>query len=242
MVSGSEITATTGPSTGQAKANVYNVFVTEAGGTSAASSGDLFTYTRVVTHFVVASIPAQAAGQPFTVKLTAEDAGNHVVTTYAGSPAWSDATGSLSPSAPAAFVNGVATTTGVQVADAAHADKITITDPTAGVTSTSAGFNVTGPLTHFVFATIAQPTRDQAFTVKVSAEDALNDVIPSYHGSPTWSDLSGSLTPSSPASFVKGVSSTTDAQVADAYHADTITITDSDAGVSSTSNPFNVHN
>jgi hypothetical protein len=53
--------------------------------------------------------------------------------------------------------------------------------------------------------------------------------------------VSGSLTPSSPAGFVKGVSSTTDAQIADAYHADTITITDANAGVSSTSKPFNVH-
>ena len=83
----------------------------------------------------------------------------------------------------------------MQVADAAKADRITITDSTVGVTSTSAAFKVTGPLTHFVFATIKQQARNQAFTVKVSAEDALNDVITSYDGSPTWSDVVGLADP-----------------------------------------------
>jgi hypothetical protein len=54
--------------------------------------------------------------------------------------------------------------------------------------------------------------------------------------------VSGSLTPLSPASFVKGVATTTGVQVADAAKADRITITDSSAGVSSTSKPFNVNN
>ena len=109
VVSATEITATTGPGTGQVTPNTYNVFVTDTGGTSAVSKGDAFTYTRVLSHFVVSSIATQAAGQSFTVKVTAEDATNQVVTSYAGSPAWSDATGSLSPSVPAAFVKGVAT-------------------------------------------------------------------------------------------------------------------------------------
>ena len=41
---------------------------------------------------------------------------------------------------------------------------------------------------------------------------------------------------------VNGVSITADAEIADVYHADTITVTDANAGVSSASNPFNVHN
>ncbi len=41
VVSSTKITATTG---GGAKAGTWNLFVTTSGGTSAANSGDLFTY------------------------------------------------------------------------------------------------------------------------------------------------------------------------------------------------------
>jgi hypothetical protein len=61
--------------------------------------------------------------------------------------------------------------------------------------------------------------------------------IKSYNAPATWSDLSGHLSPATPASFVNGVSKTR-ATVANPFRADKITI--ASGGKSKQSGPFDV--
>jgi Arylsulfotransferase (ASST) len=59
-------------------------------------------------------------------------------------------------------------------------------------------------------ATAQGPVRaGEPFTVTARAVDSGGNLVPSYNGSATWSDLSGQLSPATPANFVNGVSSTT---------------------------------
>ncbi|MBO3802906.1 MAG: DNRLRE domain-containing protein [Candidatus Brockarchaeota archaeon] len=58
--------------------------------------------------FVFAAIPSpKTAGVPFTVSVTAKDAFGNTVTSYTGTNALSDTTGTINPTITGAFVNGV---------------------------------------------------------------------------------------------------------------------------------------
>jgi len=81
-------------------------------------------------------------GSPFAVTARVLDAGHRVVSGYDGPGRWSDATGTLTPAAPANFVGGVSTTTATIPAALAD-DRITVT--TGGLTGVSAPFAVADP-------------------------------------------------------------------------------------------------
>ncbi|MBV9870550.1 MAG: hypothetical protein JO214_08005 [Frankiaceae bacterium] len=191
-----------------------------------------------VDHFGVVVAPNVAAGAPFVVTATARDAGGNKVSAFNdASPNWSDLSGELSPSNPAAFVNGVSQTTTASIADPYRADTITVTS--GAVAGTSKPVSVHGPIDHLTVNVLHDVTHGGTFTVTVTARDTAGNVVLGYNDtSPAWSDLSGSLSPTNPAPFVNGVSKTTTASVANAFHADAITETS--GTFTSTSNKFNV--
>ena len=80
-------------------------------------------------------------------------------------------------------------------------------------------------------------TAGQAFAVRATAKDALNDTITDYAAPAAWSDRSGTLTPASPNDFAAGVSTTT-ARVGTPYHDNRIRLTS--GSVMGTSAQFNV--
>lgn len=174
------------------------------------------------------------AGGNFTVTAKARDANGNVMATYNGPATWSDLSGTLAPPTPADFVNGVSTTTTANIPAAFHADTITVT--TSGVPGTSQTFNVLGPLDH-INLSVASQLSGTSFTANATAFDAANNQLTTYNAPATWSDLSGTLSPSPPSNFVNGVSSTT-ATISSPYKADKITITS--GGVSKTTAEFNV--
>ena len=173
-----------------------------------------------------------AAGSPFSVQVTAYDSVGDVITNYSGTPTWSDSSSQLSVS-PAAFTNGVSDNA-VTLTNPYHKDRITVTD--GGVSSQSGQFNVYGPFSKFDLAIQKPVTSGAPFAVTVYAQDSAGNVIQSYSGSPTWSDLSGGLS-GSPASFTGGVSTNT-VTLPSPYHKDRITVTD--GTVTSQTGPFNV--
>jgi hypothetical protein len=75
------------------------------------------------------------------------------------------------------------------------------------------------------------------FTITAKAVDSAGNVVPGYNGSATWSDLTGRLSPSAPADFVNGVSTTT-AAIPVAFSGNRITI--NSGGVNGQSGGFNV--
>jgi hypothetical protein len=75
------------------------------------------------------------------------------------------------------------------------------------------------------------------FTVTAKAVDSAGNLLSDLNGAATWSDLSGQLSPSTPANFVNGVSTTT-ATVSVAFKDDRVTV--NTGGVSGQSGPFAV--
>jgi hypothetical protein len=177
-------------------------------------------------------------GTSFTVNIYARDAAGNLLTGYSGSPSWSDASGSLSPSSPAPFSGGLSTNTTVQVADPAHSDRITVSD--AGVQSSSSVFDVLGSVDHFTFSTLSTVATNQPFKLVVRAVDLAGNTVTSSSGSPLWADPMHSLSPSSPAPFISGVSVNSCTSVGTAQAGDQIRVADFGAGVFSQSPKFDV--
>jgi hypothetical protein len=159
-------------------------------------------------------------GTQFTVRAVARDSAGHVVTYFNDPGTWSDLSGQLSPASPAKFVNGISTTTATIPVPFKN-DKITVTS--GGVTGSSVAFAVIGPYAA-ITTTFAKPvTAGSPFTFTAQAVDSAGNIVKNYNEPATWSDLSGQLSPATPASFVSGVSKTS-ATVANPFHADKITI------------------
>jgi len=158
--------------------------------------------------FSTQPVSAQAGTAIPTVRVSALDASNNVVTGYSGTitvaigtnPAAGTLTGTLSTAA----VSGVASFANLIIDNAGSG--YTLTAAASGLTGvTSAAFTITAPpATHLAFST--QPTNTQAgttiATVRVSALDASNNVVPGFTGSitvaigtnPASGTLSGTLT------------------------------------------------
>lgn len=179
-------------------------------------------------------VPASAMTTvPFTVQATATDSAGNTLTTYNAPATWSALGGGLTPAAPADFVNGVSTTTNATFATAYANDRITVTS--GGIGGQSGQFNVIGPAS--IAVTVTTPvTAGAPTTVKAIARDSLGHTMTAYNGFATWSDLTHSLSPSAPARFAGGISST-QATIATPSTGDRITLT---SGVSGQSSQFRV--
>lgn len=101
--------------------------------------------------FRVASVPAQRAGVPFAISVSAVDAGGRVVTGFTGSVTLSDASGTAAPASAGPFVLGRAAPL-VSIAVPHAADVLTVSDG-AGRTGASNAFDVgAGAASGIVFA------------------------------------------------------------------------------------------
>jgi hypothetical protein len=185
-----------------------------------------------ITVSVASSGPS--AGTPFTVTAVARNASGTRIKSYDAPASWSDLTGELSPYEAPHFVNGIAKTTQASITSPFHADALTVSS--FGTKGTSKLFNVTGPLDHIALSVPRKVKAGAGFTVTAYARDMLNDTITSYNGAATWSDLTGTLFPTMPSTFVKGVSKTLGATVATHTEKDTIML--SSGGITGTSGAF----
>ena len=94
------------------------------------------------------------------------------------------------------------------------------------------------PLDHFAFNAISSPqTAGVSFNVTITAQDSSNDTVTSYSGTPSLSDLSGTISPLITSAFVNGV--WTGSVTVTAASSDSITVTDGE--ITGTSNSFTVN-
>jgi len=186
--------------------------------------------------FTTISSP-QTAGVSFTITVTAKDAWNNTITTYAGSNSLSDSTGTITPTSTGAFSSGI--WTGIVTITKAQAG-ITITTTGGGRSGTSNSFTVNAAaLDHFTFAPIGvSQTAGASFTITITSKDAYNNTVTSYTGSNMLSDLTGSINPTSTGAFSSGTWSGT---VTITKAQTGVTITTSGGGKSATSGGFNVN-
>ena len=176
-------------------------------------------------HFIFSSIGTQTAGTSFSIIITAKDASNNTLTNYVGTNTLNVSTGTISPTSTGAFSKGVWT------------GSVTVTGASSGVTLFTTGLSMSGTsnsfkvnpgaLNRFTFSTISSPqTSGSAFSITVTAKDVYGNVVTGYIGGPSLTVSSGSISPSTMATFVNGVGSTS-VSVTGAASGVAITATDS---------------
>ncbi|MCI0513506.1 hypothetical protein L0128_09865, partial [candidate division KSB1 bacterium] len=189
-----------------------------------------------VARFALSYLGAQTAGLPFSVTITAQDAFNNQVTGFTGTVNLMDLTGRLNTPATGNFVNGQWTGS-VSISRALINNRLTVTS--VGKSGESNLFTVNpNNLNRLSFQTIISPQRaDAAFPITIIARDAYENQVTSFAGRVNLSDLTGTINPARTDNFVNGAW-TGSVQITRSQN--DVTITATYAGVSETSNPFNV--
>ncbi len=155
-------------------------------------------------HFQVVSSGNAIAGQNFAITITAQDAYNNTVTTFAGQATLTDKSGAMTPLITGAFSNGLRSENLIFTRQYQN-NQVTVTyDNKSG---NSALFNVlSGPLHHFSFEpAIASPqTAGIAFSISIQARDQFDNLDSTFTDKVALTDYSGSLNINSN-NFVNGI-------------------------------------
>jgi hypothetical protein len=191
-----------------------------------------FNVVGPLDHLSVSVPGSHTVNMPFTVRATARDAANNLVTSFAGSASWSDSAGALASFTPSDFVAGVSRTS-VQTSIPLRGDHVAISSD--GLSASSI-FNVIGPATHLSLSIPSSIPVASPFKITARALDAAGNVATGYNAPAGWSETSGTIVPAAPSDFVAGVSTTT-AQVPVAFKSDGLTLT---SGGLSATGAFNV--
>ena len=141
------------------------------------------------------SVPTSAVlGTAFTVTVTALDALNKTVPTYAGTVHITSSDGSATLPADAKLTLGAGTFSVTLRAGGSFT--VTATDTVKGsITGTSSGISVPYPATNFLVSMPGSTVQNTWFTVTVTARDQFNNTVPTYAGtvSFTANDYGGSI-------------------------------------------------
>ena len=194
----------------------------------------------VATQLVVSSGTTQVAGVPFTITVTAEDTYGNVATGYLGTVTFTSSDTGAGVVLPGAYT--------FTAGDAgSHVFSVTLVTATTtgwvsgtdGVfTGTQSGITVDpAAASTFRISTVSSPqTAGVGFSVTITALDAYGNTATSYTGTPTLSDLSGSISPIVTSAFVGGVWSGTVTVTKSGLDS----ISASDGATTGTSNTFTV--
>jgi hypothetical protein len=124
-------------------------------------------------------------GTPYGVSASAYDSAGNLLTNYNGSATESDLAGG---SAATSFSNGRLSTQ-LTATSPSKADVVTVTS--GSVSGESSSFKVYGPFAQMVMYRVGPFAVGTPYTVNASAEDAAGNLLLSYSGSATVSDLCG---------------------------------------------------
>jgi hypothetical protein len=192
------------------------------------------------THFSVTAQSASTAGTPFNFTVTALDASNNVVTSYAGKVGFASTdVKALLPRANSTWANGTATFQATL--NAAGAQTITATDMTAAaISGTSESIHVSAAViaTHFRVATPATAASGTAFRFPVTAVDAEGNLISSYGGLVHFMSSDGQAVLPTDSSMANGTGTFSATMIN--LGPQKITATDASALLTGTSNAINV--
>jgi hypothetical protein len=157
-------------------------------------------------HFAIGSISTpQVAGTAFGITITAQDLNNNTVTGFAGTVGLTTTAGTISPTTTGSFVLGVRIED-VTVTLAGTGRTISVDDG-SGNTAISNTFAVNpGSVDHFAIGTITSPQIAGApFNLVMTAQDLNNNIATAFTGTVAISLSSGTIAPTTSASFVAGV-------------------------------------
>jgi hypothetical protein len=191
--------------------------LTATNGTTSGASPGFTVVGGAATHFAVTAvgggvIPAETAGTPFNVQITALDGGGNTATSFA-STAVLTSTGTLTgaPLTTAAFTNGVLASQAVTITTSGSFS-LPQTPATHGSTGSSSAFTVNaGALTHFAVTAVgggAIPAQaaGTSFNVQLTALDGNGNTATSFASTAILTST-GALTgaPVTTAAFTSGV-------------------------------------
>jgi len=200
----------------------YTLVASSVPALTTATSAAFNITTGGLTHFEVEKtgggvVGPQSAGSAFSLRITALDAGNNVVTTFTGAGntvnITSNGTLSAGGGTTTAFTNGVLDPWSVTISNTGT-DSITATRTSGGTEKgTSNTFAVnSGPLNNFLVenvggGAIPQQTAGSPFNIKITARDALNNTVTSFANTATLSSNSVLTSPAGgvTAAFTAGV-------------------------------------
>ncbi len=149
-------------------------------------------------HYVINAIGSQQTrGSPFSVTITAQNIGNQTIAGYTGTAALSaSGTGgaeSITPTTTTAFTAGV--WTGNVTVNTFDTNVVLTASDGAGHTGASNAFTVgTGALDHFAWNTQSARARNAAVSATITAQDAGNNTVTSYTGTPILSGYTANPT------------------------------------------------
>jgi len=213
-----------------------NVIIANGSGKSG-ESNKFNVIASSLDHFVLTPISTQAAGEPFMITITAQDVFGNVATQYSGKVDISDETSTISPTESENFSNGQWIGS-VAITQVKSADEITVINQGGSETGNSGNFDViSSDVDHFVISTIGTQTAGQSFSITIRAEDASNNLVTTFTGTATLSDLTTTLSPITTGSFSSG-QWTGNVTITKSKTGNTITVKSS--GKSVTSNAFTV--
>lgn len=217
--------------------SVTDNIITASGAGKTGQSNKFNVIAANLHHFAVANITTQAANSPFTLNVTAQDIYNNTATQFTGKVNISDKTNTISPTASGNFASGK-WSGNVVITQAYAADAITVVNQAGTESGASNNFDViSSNVDHFVFTTIANQVAGSSFNIIIRAEDASNNLVTSFTGTASLSDLTGTLTPTTTGNFIGGQWSG-NVTITKSRTSNTITVTSS--GKAGTSNAFNV--
>jgi hypothetical protein len=189
--------------------------------------------TPVATHFAVTATPTSTAGNSFTVTVTAEDASNNPVPTYAGTVRFSSSDGQASLPGNFPFPGGTATESFTVTLRTAGNDSISVTDTTSGITGSTTVSVSPAAASQVLF--VQQPPNgvvSEALTPAVTAKvvDAFGNIRNGDSVTVSLSPSSGGLGGTLTRTVTGGVATFGDLTVA---LAGTYTLTATSGGISS---------
>ncbi len=190
-----------------------------------------------LNRFVISTISTQAAKEPFSITVTAQDNYSNTATQFTGKVTISDKTGTINPTTSGNFSSGK-WTGNVVISQAYTGDVITVVNQAGTESGNSNSFDViSSNVDHFVISTIGNQVAGQAFTITIRAEDAANNLVTNFTGTASLNDLTSSLTPTTTGNFTNGQWSG-NVMITKSRSSNTITVTSS--GKAGTSNAFDV--
>ena len=221
-----------------------NVTITATASGKTGTSNSFTVNPAALDHFTISTIPSpQTAGTAFPVTITAQDVYNNTVTGFSGTVNISISSGTVTPTTSGSFSGGVRTES-INVLTAGTGLTLTVDDG-SGNTGTSNTFDVNpGALDHFeITATdgnnIPAQNVGQSFDIRIEAHDGNHNIVTSFIDPVTLSDLTGTISPTTSATFTAGVLDTQSVTITSTQTSNTITATG--GGKSGTSNAFDVN-
>ncbi|MCL5036183.1 MAG: PQQ-binding-like beta-propeller repeat protein [Chloroflexi bacterium] len=216
-----------------------DVTMTAAASGKSGTSNSFDVNSGSLDHFSFENISSpQAAGQAFSVTITAQDANDNTVTSFGGTADLADITGTINPAATGAFTSG-SWTGNITITGTSASDTITATASGKSGTSNQFAVNHAG-LDHFSFNNVSSPqAAGQPFGITITAQDIYNNTVTSFVSTANLTDSTGTIVVNAvTGNFTSGVWSgnvtITKAQSA-------VTMTATAQGKQGTSNAFDVN-